>query len=314
MTESGPLLAPISRGSVMTPGDVLMAVSVPVIWGLGFTFAKAGLSQFPPILLMGLRFTLTALALVWFVVPPWRHLPMLALIAFVGATVQYSLTFYGLKGLDASTAVLIVQLEVPFLALIAAIFLKERIGWRRAGGLVLAFAGVALITGSPKLEGKLVFVLLMISGSLSWAVAQVMISRLSAVGGFTLIAWVAVIAAPQMLFASYLIEDNQLAALAAADWIGWGVIIYLGLIMTALGYGIWYRLLGRLEVNQAAPFLLLMPVTSVIASVVFLGERLTVGIVAGGIIVIAGLATIILPSFPLRPWRRRAREIPPEGV
>ncbi|MDJ0950490.1 MAG: EamA family transporter [Alphaproteobacteria bacterium] len=288
----------------MSATQVLLAITVPVIWGLGFTFAKAGLDQFPPILLMTLRFALTALVLIWFVKPPWRHMGQLTLIAAISATLQYGLTFYGLKGLDASTAVLVIQLEVPFLALIAAVLLRERIGVRRALGMVLAFVGVGLIAGEPRLEGQMAYVLLTAGGAFSWALGQVMISRLGAVGGFTLIAWVAVLATPQMFVASLLIEDGQLEVIASADWVGWGVIIYLGLIMTALGYGIWYRLLGQLQVNQVGPFLLLLPVASVIGSVIILGERLTALTVAGGVVVIAGLTVMTVQRSP---FVRRAR-------
>ena len=48
-----------------------MGLAVPLIWGLGVVFAKAAIGHFPPVLLMALRFTLTALVLVWFVKPPW---------------------------------------------------------------------------------------------------------------------------------------------------------------------------------------------------------------------------------------------------
>ncbi len=54
----------------LRPQDVLMGLAVPLIWGLGVVFAKAAIEHFPPILLMALRFTLTALILVWFVEPP----------------------------------------------------------------------------------------------------------------------------------------------------------------------------------------------------------------------------------------------------
>lgn len=285
---------------------------MPVIWGLGFTFAKAGLGQFPPILLMSLRFGLTALVLVWFVRPPWAHMKYLALVSFISATLQYGLTFYGLKGLDASTAVLVIQLEVPFLAIIAALMLGERIGWRRAGGMVLAFAGVALIAGEPRVQDSMFYVFLTVGGAFAWALGQVMISRLGQIGGFVCITWIAVLATPQMFFASWLIEDGQMASIMAADWIGWSVVIYLGLIMTALGYGIWYNLLGRLQVNQVGPFLLLLPVASVIGSVLILGEKLTPYIVAGGVVVVAGLAVMTVESSPFKS-RRVAQAPPPEG-
>ena len=111
----------------MKPVDILLAIAVAVIWGMGFVFAKAAIDHFPPILLMALRFTLTAVALVWFVRPPWRLQHRLFWIALVSAAIQYSLTFTGLKGLDASTASLIIQLEVPFGALLAWIFFQDRL-------------------------------------------------------------------------------------------------------------------------------------------------------------------------------------------
>ena len=50
--------------------ELLLAASVPLLWGIGFTFAKAGLNEFPPLFLMGLRFSLASLALVLFVPIP----------------------------------------------------------------------------------------------------------------------------------------------------------------------------------------------------------------------------------------------------
>lgn len=50
----------------MTPQHLLIALLVPMTWGFGFALAKAGLDHFPPLLLMGLRFTTAALILIWF--------------------------------------------------------------------------------------------------------------------------------------------------------------------------------------------------------------------------------------------------------
>ena len=280
----------------MKPRDILLAVTVPLIWGLGFTFAKAALGQFPPLLLMALRFTLTALVLVWFVRPPFGMMRRIALIALVGATIQYGLTFTGLIDLDVSIVIIVVQLEVPFALLLAAIFLKERIGWRRAIGVSLAFAGVALIAGEPRLRGDLLPVLLVAGGALTWAIGQIMIKTVRGVGGFTLIAWVAVFAAPQLFVASLLFEDGQAEALANADAIGWGVVIYLGLVMTAVGYGIWYRLLGHYRVNQVMPYLMLMPVTTMISGVLLLDETITAMTALGAMIVIAGVGFITIKA------------------
>ena len=278
----------------MKAADILLAISVAVIWGMGFTFAKAAIEHFPPILLMALRFSLTALTLVWFVRPPWQLLGKIFWIALVSAAIQYSLTFTGLKGLDASTASLLIQVEVPFGALVAWIAFRDRLGWRRALGMLLAFVGVTLIAGEPRYEDNLTSILLVVGGALTWAVGQIMIKTLGVVGGFTLIAWVAMMAAPQLFLASWLFEEGQMEAIEKAPPIVWMAVVYLGLVMTALGYGIWYHLLARHDVNQVMPFLLLLPVTAVTGAVLFLGETLTAHTVAGGAFAIGGVVIINL--------------------
>jgi O-acetylserine/cysteine efflux transporter len=278
----------------MRAADVLLAIAVAVIWGMGFIFAKAAIEHFPPILLMALRFTLTALALVWFVRPPWQLLDRIFWIALVSAAIQYSLTFTGLKGLDASTASLVVQLEVPFGALVAWIVFRDGLGWGRAFGMLLAFVGVTLIAGEPRYEDNLTSILLVVGGAFTWAVGQIMIKMLGVVGGFTLIAWVAMWAAPQLFIASWLFEDGQMQAIANAPPIVWTAVLYLGLVMTALGYALWYHLLAKHDVNQVMPFLLLLPVTAVAGGVLFLGESLTLYTIAGGVLAIGGVAIINL--------------------
>lgn len=284
----------------MRPLDILAGLLVPLIWGMGFTAAKPVVADFPPILLMALRFGVTALALVWFVRIPRGHLGMIALVALTGSAIQYGLTFYGLRLLDASSAVLIVQLEVPMATLLAAAFLGEKLGGRKIAGMVIAFLGVAMIAGEPRPGNDLTGVWLVLAGAFAWAVGQVIARTIGAVGGFSMIAWVAVFAAPQLLVASLIVEEDQLGHLARADAQVWATVVYLGLVMTALGYGLWYRLLGMYPVGQVAPFLLLLPVFSVIASIIFLDEALTWWLAAGGLIVVVGLAIVIVE----RPNRR----------
>ena len=274
--------------------DIIMGVSVAVIWGMGLVFAKAAIEHFPPILLMALRFSVTSLALVWFVKPPMMHMREIALIAFVSAAVQYSLTFTGLKGLDASVAALVVQLEVPFLVLIGAVALKEQPSARKWFGIVLAFAGVALITGEPRITTLWGSVGLVIAGAFTWAVGQGMIRSLKDIDGKTLTAWIAVWATPQLFVMSLLFEADQVAAIQTAKPIVWAAVLYLGLIMTALGYGLWYTLLRKHPVSMVAPFLLLLPVSSVVGSYVFLDESLSPQAMIGGLIVISGVAFILI--------------------
>ncbi len=278
----------------MKPLDILIAISVAVIWGMGFVVAKAGMSHFSPILLMALRFSLTAACLVIFFRPPAALLKKIFWISLISATLQYSLTFNGVRGIDASTAALLVQLEVPFGLIMAWLVFGDRILPKQALGIIVAFAGAVLIIGEPKLSGDLVYAFMVIAGAFTWAVGQIMIKKLGNVGGFRLLSGVALFAAPQLFLASWLLEHNQLAQLQSASISAWGAVVYLGVVMTALAYGLWYRLLGHYSVNQVMPFLLLLPVTSVFGGIFFLGESLTAKIALGGFLAIAGVAMITI--------------------
>ena len=284
----------------MKPVDVLIAISVAVIWGMGFIVAKAGMSHFSPILLMALRFSLTAFCMVWFFRPPPGIFKQLFWISLISAALQYSLTFNGVRGIDASTAALLVQLEVPFGLILAWLVLGDRISLKQWLGIAIAFAGAILIIGEPKLAGDLAYAFMVIGGAFTWAVGQIMIKKLGNIGGFRLITGVALFATPQLFVASFLLEQNQLEQIQTASPAAWAAVAYLGLIMTALAYALWYRLLGYYTVNQVMPFLLLLPVTSVFGGIFFLGESLTTKIALGGCLAIIGVAMITIQRMPFR--------------
>lgn len=288
----------------MKPVDVCMAIAVAVIWGMGFIVAKAAMSHFSPILLMALRFTLTAFCLIWFFRPPISLLKDLFWISLVSAAIQYSLTFNGVKGIDASTSGLLIQLEVPFGLIMAWLFLGDRVSVKQAVGIVISFLGAVLIIGEPKLSGDLVYVFMVIGGAFTWSIGQIMIKKLGNIGGFMLITGVAIFAAPQLFIASWLFESDQLLQIQTASLPAWSAVAYLGLIMTALGYALWYRLLGLYNVNQVMPFLLLLPVTSVIGGIIFLGESLTIKITIGGLMALVGVALITIQRSPFRAARQ----------
>ncbi len=277
----------------LTPRDIGLGVGVALVWGMGVVFAKAAIETFPPILLMCFRFALTAALLVWFVPVPRGHLARLFWIAVVSAAIQYSLVFTGLKSIDASVAVLVIQLEVPFLTLIGALFLGERTSLRKWTGIAIAFGGVALIAGVPEVAAAWGAVLMVISGAIAWAFGQAMVRLLHGLNGLTTTAWVAVMATPQLLIMSLIFENGQVEAIRNANAMVWATVLYLGVGMTALGYGMWYSLVRRNPVSHVAPFLLLLPVFGVLGGYLFLGERLAGLALIGGGIVIAGVGFIL---------------------
>jgi len=289
--------------------DLLLAVVMASLWGMGFVLAKFGLEQFPPILLMGLRFTIAALVLVWFAPMPKREMPRIVLVALVAGAISYSLTFNAFEEVDASLGTILIQLESPLAVLLALVFLRERISWIQGSGIAIAFAGVVLIAGQPKYIGNLTPIFLLLGGGITWASGQVLAKKVSHIGGFRMTAWFAVLVAPQFFLGSFIFEENQIAALRAADWRGWLVAIYLGLGMTGLGYALWYRLISRYRVNQVSPFLLLIPVVAVVGSMLLLGERPTLMTLLGGAVVLFGVALSTLGRRPAA-----ARERSPAGL
>jgi O-acetylserine/cysteine efflux transporter len=289
----------------MKPTDLALVIFVMVVWGLNFVVGKWGIAQFPPIFMIGLRFALVAIVLVPFVRMPREKLGSILMLSFSLGCVHFSLMFTGLRDLDAAAAAIAIQIQVPFAALIAAIFLDDRLGWRRTLGMALAFAGVVVMAGEPRVSGSLWPLFLVIAGSFMWAVANVQIKQLGPVDGFALNAYLGLFAAPQLFIASALLEEGQMQALANADWVGWSSVLYMAVLVTIVSYALWYRVLRRYTVNQAMPFTLLVPVIGVLSAALLLDEPLGWRVILGGLATIAGVAVIVL---------RRPRLAEPEAT
>ena len=148
----------------MTLKDTLIASIVPIFLGFGFVIAKPAMEELPPFLLMGLRFTFVASALIWWFPIPRGYLKKIFIASLIANTMQYSITYTGLSLIDASAAVLLVQTEVPFGVVFAYFMLKEKPTVRALIGINVAFVGVYILTGSPNLDGKLFGVSLVIIG------------------------------------------------------------------------------------------------------------------------------------------------------
>jgi len=274
--------------------DSGLAVFVMVIWGYNFVVAKTGLEELPPIFMMGLRFALSAILLVPFVSMPRGRMKQVAALSVTLGAAHFSMMFTGLKTIDASTAAIAIQLQVPFSALLATVLLNDPPGWRRVLGMAVAFGGVVLIAGEPRFEGTLWALGLVIGAAFVWAVGNVQVKKMDGIDEMALLAWMSVMAAPQLFLLSFLLEDGQMAAAQAATWKGWGAVAYQAVVVVAISYGIWYRLLARHSVSAAVPYTLLVPFFGVASAAIWLGETLTARVVIGGMITIAGVAIIVL--------------------
>ena len=275
--------------------DLILAISVPILWGVGFTFTKLGMEQFPPMLINGLRWSLTGLILVWWFPIPRKYFKKIILVSIIGCTIQYSLTFSGLNLIDASSAILFVQCEVPFGILIAYFYLKEKPQLKNIIGIFIAFIGLIILSGAPNLEGKFIGVVLVLSGAFTWSLGQVIAKEVSEnVNGVILTAWIGILAGPQLILASQIIEGNVYNNIISANYQAWLIVLYLGILMNAIGYSIWYYVLGRYEVNKILPSMLLLPITGVVTAIIFLGERPDYKTYIGGLVIIIGVSLILL--------------------
>jgi len=278
----------------MKTRDIFIALLVPALLGFGFVIAKPAMQYFPPYLLMGMRFTIPALILVW-----WFPLPKglyfdLFKVSLIGSTLQYGLTYTGLNIIDASSAVLLVQLEVPFGIIIAFFLLKEIPTIKNIIGLVIAFVGVFILTGAPNLEGQYVGVLLTMSGAFTWALGAVMAKPLSKkIGAFALMTWLCVFSGPMLLLVSSVFDGNPMPYILSANLNSWLTVIFLGFIMQPVGYAAWYYVLKKYPVNKVMPVLLILPVTGLITSIFLLGEDPPKQVFLGGLVIISGVGTIL---------------------
>ena len=275
--------------------DTFLATLVPIFLGFGFVIAKPAMEYFPPILLMGLRFTFAASILIWWFPIPRGYHKKIFIASLIANTIQYSFTYTGLNMIDASAAVLLVQMEVPFGVLFAYFMLKEKPTIRSLIGISIAFIGVYILTGSPNLDGKFIGAALTIIGSAIWALGQVLVKPLSKeINPLALVAWLALFSGPILIILSAIFDGNTINYFKTASLEGWIVAIYLGFIMQPLTYGCFYYVLKNNPLYKVLPIVTMgIPLTGLIAAILLLGEEPTAELYIGGVIIALGVVMIV---------------------
>ena len=273
--------------------DVFLALLAMALWGLNFAVAKMALLEFPPILLAALRFTLVAAILLPFCRRPRALRPIIELAVVLGV-LHFPMVFSGLSRLDASTAAIVLQLQVPFGVVMAALLLGEKLSWRHGIGMLIAFAGVALIAGAPRLEASRLGLLFLLTAALAWGASTVQLKKIGPIDGFTLNGWLGLFMAVELWVISLAAEGSPWPYLTAAGWRGWGGVAYTGIISTIVAFGRWARLVARYSVGQAMPFMLTVPLFAIIGGIAINHDVITPDIVEGGLLTIVGVGLIVL--------------------
>lgn len=285
----------------MSAVDVCLAVLVQVLWGAVLTLAKPLIGQISPILLMALAYSIAAVVL-YPVAPRLKTRPLhLLIISATAGTLQASMLLSGLAILPASTAMLVLQLQIPFAAVLAWAVGRDKPSLRNWIGIALVLAGIAVVIGRPSAESQILGVLLVGTSGIFWAGGQVGIAVWGRDSGLAIYAGLLRYAAPQLWLTTLLIEGNPLPVFGGMTAMSWAGVLVLSFLGCVLPYALWYRLLMRYRVDEVMPFSVLMPVVGVILSILQLGEPVTIGLVAGGSILVIGLGVI---AFGGRFFRR----------
>jgi len=280
----------------MRPRDVIELLLLSVLWGGAYLFTRAAVPAFGPAPLVSMRLGIAALILLPIVA--WRGcLPQLranpGALFMVGVpftALPFMLMTWGALHITAGLSAVLNATAPMFAALVAHFVLKERLGAWRASGLALGFFGVLILMSSGSVSLKTaagpLAVLAVLATALIWSVGATYTRRRMA-GVDAMVTTAGSLAAASLF----------LAPLAWATWPGtpptaraWAEMAFLGLFSSGLGMWMYFRLLRRIGTVPAMSVTFLSPLVAMVSGALYLGEAVTLQMVAGCAVVLLGTA------------------------
>lgn len=275
----------------------LLALLVVVIWGANFVVIDLGQADVPPLLFLALRFLVVCVPAIFFLKPPaigWRS------IVAIGATLslaQFALLYLALSlGMPPGLASLLLQTQVIFSIVVAALVLHERPTRRQLIGAIIGMAGLAIvITGHSQVAPWLPLVVTLLS-ALAWAVGNVLTRRAKVRSGLSLVVWSGAVVPLPALALSLIVDSPPVVwqALTSLSWVAIASTVYTAVFASLVGYGIWNSLLARYPTSAVVPFTLLVPIVGILAAWLVQGEVPTAAELIGGAIMLGGLAAAVV--------------------
>ncbi|CAN5356223.1 EamA family transporter [soil metagenome] len=297
----------------MSSRDRLLAALVAVIWGANFPATALALDHFPPLFTVALRFGLIAIPAILFVPRPKIAVRWLLMVGAGIGTLQFAFLYLGMTaGVPSGLASILIQASAPFTVVIAGVFLREHISSRQALGIAVAVVALGAIAVHRAQTGALLPVVLVLCGALGWAIGNVATRKAAAPNALHLTLWMSVVPPLPMLGLSLMFEGparvgasvrSALTLAALPSDLG---LLYVILVSTVGGYGIWTGLLARYPSSTVAPFSMLVPVVGVLASWVAFGQIPDATELVAGAFVVAG---VLFASY-----RPKAHYLEPEPV
>ena len=296
----------------------LQLLMVSMIWGGTFIAGRQLAGSLPPLLTASLRFLLAAAVLLAFMaarrtplarVSPRQALQLLALGGF--GIFGYSVCFfYGLQHIGAARASLIVALNPAMIALACFLAFGERLSAARLAGIALCLLGAAAVivsrdshalqSGAGGWRGEA----LVLGCVACWVIYSVGSRGLSqSLGALQVVTYTVLIGALLLAVSAWAlgqIQPETLLRIDAGQWLG---LLYLGALGSALANIWYYDAIRQIGATRSGAFIALNPVTAVLCGHLLLGEKLSLPIAGGGLVIVLGILLSNLPGRDARPAR-----------
>ena len=291
----------------MSPRHAFLAALVATIWGFNFVVIEWGLDDaagVPPLLFVAIRFAAVVVPAV-FLVPrpqaPWRTVVAVGLFMSLG---QFGLLYSAMDaGMPPGLAALVLQAQVLFTVLIAALWLGERPGGRQLVGVLVGAAGLVVVGIGRGGHIPLVALLLCLAGALSWGVGNVVSRRAGVRSGLSMAVWSSLVVPVPLVALSCLLDGPDVVATATLH-LGWHAILstlYTAGLASLVGYSIFNGLLARYPASSVVPFVLIAPPVAMLSAWALLGQVPNAAELTGGAVVLVGVLVTLKPqnaAFP----------------
>lgn len=275
-------------------------VTAMAIWGLNLVAVKVLTRSFDPTVLAAVRMAVACVALTAFVALRrcrvarlgGRQLVAIVACGFLMVYLNQILFAQGLRRSTATNGALIMALSPLVSSLIAAVAFGERISLQRLAGVLLGFSGVgAVVLSHPGsgLSSAGTGDLMLVAGVVSFALGGAIVQRLSREIRPLAISWAIYLIGTAFLITQVALgEDKLTAATLFPGWWPWALVLFSGVMATAVSNLVWNGAIARIGVARTAVFLYWVPVFGVAFAALFLGEQLTLWHLAGFVAVMGG--------------------------
>ena len=287
--------------------DYIIVLATVTIWGASFASTKYALAQAEPSLILLMRFFFAVPVLAvgcrfegTLRLPAREELPSLLFMGFQGIFFHQGIQAVAMKTAGAGNSNWMMVASPALVAVLGWIFLKEKITRTGAAGLLLAAAGVALVLARGTVNGTAesssfgsVGDYIMLFSVLNWAVFLIISRkylRASLPPAFSIF-WELVFAFFYALAASFAV-GTHFSLIAAFSLQTWLSIIFLGALSSGLAYLFWYKALSVFPVAKLVIFQFLQPIAGMVISYLLIGERYTLWLAAGAVMIIWGICLV----------------------